>query len=136
MLAHVRDLAADVAREVADAALALPEPLHDAESLRVGERACDAGRAHAIGLVFYRPSPRYVDPDAAAEFVKSLGYGDNDIHVEPKLRSPAQMEKLVGAKQKKLLEPLIDSRSSGTVLAPASDKRPAVTSSAAEDFAT
>ena len=28
--------------------------------------------AHAIGLVFYRPSPRYVDPDAAAAIVRAL----------------------------------------------------------------
>ena len=28
--------------------------------------------AHAIGLVFYRPSPRYVDPDTAAAIVRAL----------------------------------------------------------------
>jgi phosphoribosylanthranilate isomerase len=28
--------------------------------------------AHAIGLVFYRPSPRYVTPDNAAEIVRAL----------------------------------------------------------------
>ena len=28
--------------------------------------------AHAIGLVFYRPSPRYVDPDVAAAIVREL----------------------------------------------------------------
>jgi phosphoribosylanthranilate isomerase len=28
--------------------------------------------AHAIGLVFYRPSPRYVEPDAAARIVRAL----------------------------------------------------------------
>ena len=28
--------------------------------------------AHAIGLVFYRPSPRYIEPDAAAEIVRAL----------------------------------------------------------------
>ena len=28
--------------------------------------------AHAIGLVFYRPSPRYVEPDAAAAIVRAL----------------------------------------------------------------
>ena len=33
--------------------------------------AADCG-AHAIGLVFYRPSPRYVDPDRAAEIVRAL----------------------------------------------------------------
>ena len=28
--------------------------------------------AHAIGLVFYRPSPRYVEPDAAGSIVRAL----------------------------------------------------------------
>ncbi|HUP93888.1 MAG TPA: phosphoribosylanthranilate isomerase [Burkholderiales bacterium] len=28
--------------------------------------------AHAIGLVFYRPSPRYVEPEAAAAIVRAL----------------------------------------------------------------
>jgi phosphoribosylanthranilate isomerase len=28
--------------------------------------------AHAIGLVFYRPSPRFVEPDAAAAIVRTL----------------------------------------------------------------
>jgi phosphoribosylanthranilate isomerase len=28
--------------------------------------------AHAIGLVFYKPSPRYIDPDAAAAVVRAL----------------------------------------------------------------
>ena len=28
--------------------------------------------AHAIGLVFYAPSPRYIEPDAAAEIVRAL----------------------------------------------------------------
>ena len=28
--------------------------------------------AHAIGLVFYKPSPRYVDPDTAAAIVRAL----------------------------------------------------------------
>jgi phosphoribosylanthranilate isomerase len=28
--------------------------------------------AHAIGLVFYRPSPRYIEPDAAAAIVRAL----------------------------------------------------------------
>ena len=28
--------------------------------------------AHAIGLVFYKPSPRYVDPDTAARIVRAL----------------------------------------------------------------
>src|SRR5689334_5897977 len=33
--------------------------------------AADEG-AHAIGLVFYKPSPRYVEPEAAAAIVRAL----------------------------------------------------------------
>jgi phosphoribosylanthranilate isomerase len=38
------------------------------------EDALEASRhgAHAIGLVFYRPSPRYVQPEVAAEIVRAL----------------------------------------------------------------
>jgi phosphoribosylanthranilate isomerase len=38
------------------------------------EDALTAARwgAHAVGLVFYRPSPRYVEPDAAAAIVRAL----------------------------------------------------------------
>ncbi|HYC45471.1 MAG TPA: phosphoribosylanthranilate isomerase [Burkholderiales bacterium] len=38
------------------------------------EDALTAARcgAHAIGLVFYRPSPRFIEPDAAAEIVRAL----------------------------------------------------------------
>jgi len=40
---------------------------------RVNDALVAAARgAHAIGLVFYRPSPRYVEPHKAAEIVRAL----------------------------------------------------------------
>jgi phosphoribosylanthranilate isomerase len=39
--------------------------------LEDGVAAAHAG-AHAIGLVFYRPSPRYIEPAAAASIVRAL----------------------------------------------------------------
>jgi phosphoribosylanthranilate isomerase len=40
---------------------------------RVEDALIAAGEgAHAIGLVFYRPSPRYIEPDAAAAVVRAL----------------------------------------------------------------
>ncbi len=38
------------------------------------EDALTAARcgAHAVGFVFYRPSPRYIDPDEAASIVRAL----------------------------------------------------------------
>src|SRR6266540_2595443 len=44
VLAHVRHLAADVAGQVADRTLAVGQPLHDAQSLRVGQRLRDCRR--------------------------------------------------------------------------------------------
>ena len=35
------------------------------------QRVCDAG-ADAIGLVFYPPSPRYVEPEQAMEIMSAL----------------------------------------------------------------
>lgn len=35
-------------------------------------RAAACAGAHAIGLVFYRPSPRFIEPDAAARVIASL----------------------------------------------------------------
>ena len=38
---------------------------------RVEDALVAAGEgAHAIGLVFYRPSPRFIEPDAAAAIVR------------------------------------------------------------------
>ena len=40
---------------------------------RVEDALVAAGEgAHAIGLVFYKPSPRYLEPDAAAAIVRAL----------------------------------------------------------------
>ncbi len=40
---------------------------------RIEDALCAAHQgAHAIGLVFYKPSPRYIDPDAAANIVRAL----------------------------------------------------------------
>lgn len=40
---------------------------------RVNDALVAAARgAHAIGLVFYRPSPRYIEPHKAAEIVRAL----------------------------------------------------------------
>src|SRR5918994_6949073 len=44
MLAHVRHLAAHVARQIADAPLAVGELLEHAQSLRIGQRSSDARR--------------------------------------------------------------------------------------------
>src|SRR5918995_3269624 len=47
VLAHVRDLAADLARQLADALLSAGESFDDAEPLGVGQGTRDGGGAHA-----------------------------------------------------------------------------------------
>jgi hypothetical protein len=65
--------------------------------------------------------------DAATLILHSSGLAPKDIYTEPKLKSPAQIEKLVGKKDfAARYAALAPSRSSGTVLVPISDRRPEV----------
>jgi len=65
--------------------------------------------------------------DAATLILHSSGLEPKDIYTEPKLKSPAQIEKLVGKKDfAARYAALAPSRSSGTVLVPTSDRRPEV----------
>src|SRR4030095_4370610 len=43
-----------------------------------GRAAIDAG-AHMLGVNFYRPSPRYITPDAARELINHLRGYDNPV---------------------------------------------------------
>lgn len=61
----------------------------------------------------------------------------NDAYVEPKLKSPAQMEKLLGAKRKALIEPFVTREVTGTNLVSiAKTTRPAAKSVAERFFET
>ncbi len=101
-------------------------------------------RAHAIHvlgqgrevpgykLVQKRGVRKWLDEDATEAEARAM-FGDVPF-TEPELKSPAQVEKSVGAQfgtkfVKKWVEDRTTSVSSGTTLAPASDKRPAVTGS-------
>lgn len=72
------------------------------------------------------------DEDAIAS-LQTYGLDEADLYAK-KLRSPAQIEKVVGKENNDVLTDLVESVSSGTVLAPESDKRPAVTVDAASEF--
>jgi hypothetical protein len=86
-------------------------------------------------LVDKKPRRKWKDEHAAKNHLKAAGYSDAQIFEDPKLKSPAQMEKtLAGAKG--LLDGLFDKASSGHTIAPLSDPRPAVhKTTAQEDFA-
>lgn len=65
------------------------------------------------------------DEKTADKLCEVLGLGDEDMFVK-KLRTPADMEKLVPKDKRGLIKPLVVAESSGTTLVPASDKREAV----------
>lgn len=70
---------------------------------------------------------KWRDEDEAAHAAFAMGVSDADLYTEPKLKSPAQIEKLVGKKDfAATLAALAPSVSSGTALVPVSDKRPEV----------
>lgn len=117
--------------------------LHDADYIlnwvkAVQQHAHDeavAGRiVPGFKLVAKRASRKWKDEATVMiELETVLG---NDIYTEPKLRSPAQIEKLVGkASFRGIEEAHVDKVSSGTNLVPFSDPRPAVKTEGLEDFA-
>lgn len=80
-------------------------------------------------LVAKRAMRKWRDEQGAADWLcEQFGLGDEDIYGEPKIKSPAQIEKQLDKHGKKLLKDadLIVAESSGNTLAPESDKRPAV----------
>jgi len=74
-------------------------------------------------LVDKRPTRRWTDEEAVKGALQELG---DAIYTEPKLKSPAQIETLLRGKKRaaQLVGHLIESKSSGTVLARADDTRP------------
>jgi hypothetical protein len=100
-----------------------------AEALR------DPAFAASIGakLVGKRPMRKWKDENAAVETLQLLGVPDDDIW-ETSMRSPAQIEKALPKKDRKILETLAIKSSSGTVLAPMDDPRPAVDPNDAAGF--
>ncbi len=82
-------------------------------------------------LVWKRANRRWTDEAEVIKFAEAQGLLTTDIH-ELKLLSPAKLEKLL-PKKVKLPDTLVTQQSSGTTMAPESDKRPAVT--VGDDFA-
>lgn len=85
-------------------------------------------------LVAKRAFRKWVDVEAAAGALLSAGAMVDDIFDLPELKSPAVIEKVLPKGRKDILKTLTKAESSGTVLAPLSDKRPAVDAAAANGF--
>ena len=74
-------------------------------------------------LVEKRPTRKWADEEKLVAFLKEKGLFDEEIY-QQKLKSPAQIEKLVGKKE--LPADLVVKKSSGYKLAPSSDPSPAI----------
>lgn len=80
-------------------------------------------------------SHRKFKEDVTADYLADMtGVDPGDLLTEPKLRSPAQVEKLLGAKRKKEIEGLIYKPAGKIILAPESDPRSAVKPDAQDEF--
>lgn len=87
-------------------------------------------------LVAKRATRKWLDKDKAALLLENqFDLDAADIMTTPELKSPAQVEKLIPKKVRGGFSDLYESVSSGTVLAPESDPRPAAKAEAAEEFA-
>lgn len=83
-------------------------------------------------LVGSRPTRKWIDEDEAAAIFKTMKI---NYLTEPTLKSPAQVEKLLDKKSKaELLPTLVRKVSSGSVLAPLEDPRPALRPDAQSEF--
>ena len=129
----MQDAVAMAQREFDDADVVMPtEPDDLAFSLDIAERAqlwVDRVREHAIeqlksqvripgwGLVPTRPTRKWVVPDAdIGTRLARLGISHDQVW-ETRLRSPAQVEKMVGRQVWGEVDKLVESRSSGVKLA-------------------
>lgn len=95
-------------------------------------------------LVEKRPARKWVkqESEVAAAMMNQFGAPENDIYTSPELLSVAQMEAVLKRhgllktpEQKALWASLWEKKSSGTVLAPEDDARPALPPPAIADFA-
>jgi hypothetical protein len=123
-----------------------PEVLADnLEKLPMIEAWCKKVREFAYGeaehgrkvprhKLVQKQSRRYWKDDMeTVKFLLNYKMEDADIY-DRKLRSPAQIEKIIGKEAKGDIVDLIEKRSSGLVLVPESDKREEVKCNPADDF--
>lgn len=83
-------------------------------------------------LVPTRATRKWKNPDEAVEFLTDIyGMDKADVYLS-KLKSPAQVEKVIGKKNVKDIAGLYEHKSSGVVLAPLDDPRPTVADAASE----
>ena len=84
-------------------------------------------------LVEKRATRKWKDEDEAVKVLEAAALDEDDIF-QTKLRTPAQIEKVLGKENKEVLEDLVVSESSGLTLVHETDKRPAVSVSPQDEF--
>lgn len=94
------------------------------------QRACAGEKIPGFKLVDKRAIRRWRDEEAA----RKQFAGVPGAMKEPELRSPAQLEKLVGKKRFAHYADLVEKQSSGHTLVPESDNRPSVATAQLTDF--
>jgi hypothetical protein len=109
------------------------------------EHWLDAVKAHALQQALNGNPPdgfkvvrkithrKWTDEDAVAQKLKRVLPPDS-IWAPQKMRSPAQLEKALGKTRSAILAPFIVHPDGDPTLAPVTDKRPALTTSPAEEF--
>ena len=84
-------------------------------------------------LVAKRPTRRWANAEHAMQALTAEGvWNEDDLSVAPKMKSPAQVEKIIG--KKNLPSELTTKVSSGYSMVPAHDPRPALSLSAGSEF--
>lgn len=106
---------------------------------RVEERAHDMARdgnpPTGFKLVASRATRKWRDEDATVKYLAAVVELDDDqIYAPQKVRSPAQIEKVLGAKRKGEIADLVVSRSSGSILVPEEDPRSPIKADAEQEF--
>jgi Protein of unknown function (DUF2800) len=87
-------------------------------------------------LVAKRATRKWKNPDEAKTYLETVvELDESDIYHEPKMKSPAQIEGVLGKKRKGEIADLWESISSGTNLVPIEDTRPAAKPDAESEFA-
>jgi hypothetical protein len=125
---------------------ALAQALHDMPAVEARIKAirefayneAEAGRCPpGWKLVEKRATRRWREDESVVvdRLSEHTGLVRDDMYDMPKLRSPAQLEKLIPKEERDILAELTVRESSGHTLAPADDKRVAIKQSAKEDFA-
>lgn len=98
------------------------------------QRACAGEEIPGWKLVDKRATRKWTDDSAVANTALVSGLKDADVYTS-KLKSPAQIEKVVGKKKfAEKFAPLVVKESSGHTLAPASDPRPPAAVAQLTDF--